>query len=1613
MRVKTYKKGGNLSGGFAFNGGSLTGPLFLSGSSEEALEAISKQYVDYSFVNLNANNVKLGTFPVSSLPAFTGDISKSVGSATISLAEINNNVGDVTKVTVNAAGQVIDAEPLVADDIPGFSWNKITQNKPTTLSGYGITDALSSEGGEVNGRLSCSVLPTESMHAVNRQYADTVLASGTGVSIGDIVRKPTKVTPNGFLKANGGKVLVNDYPTLYSVIGDKFNTEMQIGNGKPWEQQSEFNESVQNDIGPWIKEAGLPGVSYAGNLVVTKNRVYLAGGWNGSTYISTVYTAPINLDGTLGSWTTGPSLPVVMYTQEMVVIKNKIYIFGGFNTTLALATVYSANIDAAGIIGSWVTETSLPGPLGGCKAIITKNRIYLCGGRTSASVAGNSSIVYTAAINENGSLGSWSVTTSLPIVLYGHQIVQIKNRVYLIGGQSSTSDMSTIYLAYINDDGTLGNWVTYSSFPTIINAVKVITTKNTMYIFGGAMNNIQSNQLYSCTINSDGSLGTFIRRSDIPIPTNWHLAFITSSRIYLVAGHNGTAFDNLIYSAPFAGGLNDYSKYYDFDEVPNYLEPGSGRPWEQQYQINNTQTDDINDWSFGTAFPIQINVPACIVTKNRVYILGGISGTTTISTGYTAPINSDGTLGAWVAAGSLPTIRHYPSVIVTKNRVYIIGGHDGTSTLSTIITANINFDGTLGTWSATTSLPVALYGSSVFVTKNRVYVCGGYNGTAYVATVYTAPINFDGTLGTWTTGTSLPGILYGSSQIVTNNRVYLLGGYNGTAVVSTVYTALINSDGTLGTWGTHNNIPMALQSMSIMVTENRAYLIGGWNGSANVSTVYTAMIYPGGSLGLWMPATSIKEAHHWMGCFATSSKIYLIGGYVNGTTSSNTVQVASFEGSKNDYSSYYSDDRPNYMEPGSGQPWRQQYQINETQSTDITGWSAGTSLPGILHATSSIVTKNRVYLLGGYLGSGTVVSTVYTAPINSDGTLGTWTTSTPLPSVLMSANAIVVKNRVYLIGGAPVVNSFTNTIYTATINSDGTLGAWSLYGNLPYIVGVHSLVVTKNRLFILGGATGPGTSSANVYSATINIDGTLGSWVASTSLPVALYGGYCFITKNKLYYVGGSSGSNSVATVYSAIISDTGYLGAWSTETSMPGVSSLGNIFVTKNRVYIFGGVTSSIGDTAFATVYTALINSDGSLGTWSTGAPLATKNHSSGLVATSSKIYLCSGQSPSAGYTSAVQVASITGGLNDYSQYYQEDTNNYMEPGSGRPWEQQYQINEVQSNAITGWTLESPLPTVNYNSQVIVTKNRVYLFGGTNASVYISSVYTASINTDGSLGSWVVTTSLPATLGLMAAITIKNRVYLFGGYNGSSAVSTVYTAPINDDGTLGTWAAGPSLPVKLYGVSAVVTKTRVYIIGGYNGTASVNTTYHAIINSDGTLGAWVSGSLLPVGIHYTSSAITKNRIYILAGYTTASVSNVYTAIINSDGIIMSWQTATSLPIVTSSAQILIIKNNIYLISSIIYCAPINPDGTIGTWVSNGSFPIPIRSGQVINTSSKFYIIGGHDGTNVLSTVYSASFSGGLNDYSTYYKKEDQVAYFYLPNETNREIFNLTSYIKY
>ena len=66
--------------------------------------------------------------------ALTSDVTLSLGTSGVV-------AGTYTKVMVDAYGRVTSGTSLSATDIPNLDWSKITTGKPTTLAGYGITDA--------------------------------------------------------------------------------------------------------------------------------------------------------------------------------------------------------------------------------------------------------------------------------------------------------------------------------------------------------------------------------------------------------------------------------------------------------------------------------------------------------------------------------------------------------------------------------------------------------------------------------------------------------------------------------------------------------------------------------------------------------------------------------------------------------------------------------------------------------------------------------------------------------------------------------------------------------------------------------------------------------------------------------------------------------------------------------------------------------------------------------------------------------------------------------------------------------------------------------------------------------------------------------------------------------------------------------------------------------------------------------------------------------------------------------------------------------------------------------------------------------------------------------
>lgn len=561
MRIKTHNQGGYATDNITTSGGRLTGPLVLIRDPIVNLEAVTKRYCDGAFAHLNANNFVVGTLKKDFLPAFTGDVTKEQSSDVVLLNDTGITPGSYSKVRITTKGRATEGKALLETDLPPLSFNLIGINRPTTLSDYGIIDSIIPDTTNVmTGDLFINSGPTQNNHIVNKEYIDGLVSGYVPMVPGSYVRKSSPVTPNGYLRCNGAAVDKTTYPGLYAVLGDAYSASAQLGSGKPWKQQFGFNSSQSNDITGWAADTSIPAEVFGAQVVVTKKFVYLLGGFGLSGYSAVVYKAPIDDTGAIGAWTTGTALPVPMMFAQAIVIADRVYLIGGQSTNGAtLSSIYTCSINSDGTLGSWTLTTPLPSGVYAAQAVITKNRLYVIGGENGGT---RSSVVYTAAINNDGTLDSWTTTNFLPTAFSFSRAVITKGRIYLLGGRTSSGQSASVYTAPINSDGIIGAWTIDQPLPSALDGYTAVVTKNTVYLIGKNTSGSKPN-VYMASINSDGTLGSWVVGTPIPVNQISMEAVVTSSRIYLLGGNdNGTAISS-VYMANFLGGANDYSSYYD------------------------------------------------------------------------------------------------------------------------------------------------------------------------------------------------------------------------------------------------------------------------------------------------------------------------------------------------------------------------------------------------------------------------------------------------------------------------------------------------------------------------------------------------------------------------------------------------------------------------------------------------------------------------------------------------------------------------------------------------------------------------------------------------------------------------------------------------------------------------------------------------------------------------------------------------------------------------------------------------------------------------------------------------------------------------------------------
>jgi len=225
-------------------------------------------------------------------------------------------------------------------------------------------------------------------------------------------------------------------------------------------------------------------------------------------------------------------------------------------------------------------------------------------------------------------------------------------------------------------------------------------------------------------------------------------------------------------------------------------------------------------------------------------------------------------------------------------------------------------------------------------------------------------------------------------------------------------------------------------------------------------------------------------------------------------------------------------------------------------------------------------------------------------------------------------------------------------------------------------------------------------------------------------------------------------------------------------------------------------------------------------------------------------------------------------------------------------------------------WYRDTDLSSPRSRMKVSAYNNRLYLMGGvTSASStksVVNSTQLSAISATGVLGSWSSSTNLPYNAYGYASQIYNDRIYLIGGASsiGGSTLSTVYYSKISStDGTLGSWQQTTSLPAGRLtdgGEMSSAWGAYMYISGGCSTTNAsgyctsiASSTYVASINADGTIGEWNQvGSLSDTR---TSHSILAWRGYIYeiggcsaqntsTGVCTTLVSTINYGTINQDG---------------------------------------------------------------------------------------------------------------------------------
>lgn len=257
--------------------------------------------------------------------------------------------------------------------------------------------------------------------------------------------------------------------------------------------------------------------------------------------------------------------------------------------------------------------------------------------------------------------------------------------------------------------------------------------------------------------------------------------------------------------------------------------------------------------------------------------------------------------------------------------------------------------------------------------------------------------------------------------------------------------------------------------------------------------------------------------------------------------------------------------------------------VSLAPSHNITGWvSDHNSYPQNMDGGSCVAYAGYVYCVGGsYDSAPDDTASSYYAPIEANGTIGTWTSTTPYPIPIDTQYCAAYSARIYCVAGVNETDGTSsdaapsNSVWYASLSSSG-IGAWGQSTAYPSNVYYPSCFSYGGYIYCLGGADSNDNSVSADYYAALTPTG-VGSWTSTTAYPISMSGQACAFSSGYIYCVGGQTGDNPASysyAVYYAPVSSAG-IGSWKQSGPYP-ISVGTTCVISSGYMYCVGGFESS-----------------------------------------------------------------------------------------------------------------------------------------------------------------------------------------------------------------------------------------------------------------------------------------------------------------------------------------------------------------------------------------------------------------------------------------------------